>query len=179
MNEFIIRNYFMVRKENSAHSVFFSGSTSLLTLFRHFLYLCWSTCAGSFHHPSVSIVVYLGCDLTRAISPTTLLSEFPFFSTCLDTTSLLVKSRTVPVHPIESSDWDLSKIVSSQIFWIWSSSVQLSTSYIITVLVCRIVLILILSILSCLLCKLLVVLISPLTPCILPQMPNYTNFFEC
>ena len=45
---------------------------------------CWPTWVGSFHHPSLSTVVFIDNILTQAISSTPLPSRFSFFSTYLE-----------------------------------------------------------------------------------------------
>ena len=135
---------------------------------------------GSSYHPSVSTVVYLGTSLILAANPTTLLSRFPYFSTYLDNAFLPFESRTVLVHLIESSGWNLQIQYHSQIIWIWSyllfcylSSIlyyfeslkggittdpnnTIQTSF-----------------------RLIVILINPLAFSILPRMQNYASFFNC
>ena len=88
-----------------------------------------------------------------------------------------IESRTIVVHPTESSDWYFSKIVSHSdtLNLIWSSSVQLSTSYITTVLVYGIVLILIL--LSPL--YQLVVLTNPPLLAFYLWRLSYACYFDC
>ena len=56
MNEFIIRNYFMVRGEHFTHSgrLRINSSTNI---FRFCCTQCWYTWVGSFHLPSVSTVM--------------------------------------------------------------------------------------------------------------------------
>ena len=99
---------------------YFHGSISLQTLLKFSLCLMHATWVDSSHHHNVSTMVYLGSSLTQSISPTTQPNRFPFLPRTPTMHLHSTKSRTVQVHLIESSDWQLSQRQQhSQIFWIW------------------------------------------------------------
>ena len=108
-----------------------SGSNALLTLFGLSTFPCWPTWVSSFHRPSVSTVACFDSSLTQVISLTTLPSRFfsfprtPMLQPIMSNLELF-QSKLLRVRVDNLSKtvtyWDIQNLI-------WSSSVQLSTSY--------------------------------------------------
>ena len=122
--------------------------------------------------------MHLDSGLTRAISPTTLLYWFFFFSEYINVCSILISQVLSRCTLIKAHIDTSQRQYHIHIIWIWSSSVQLSSSYLIILIVCRVMFLLILIIFILTMCQLFVILISLLAPCILSYKPSYTSFFN-
>ena len=114
---------------------YFSGSTPLQILFR--LSLCPMLAYLSKFIPSFSCF-HSGMSGYRSYSafiPTTLLSRFHFFSMYSDAVSPPRRIRNCLISSIESPDWySLKNNNIVKLFLIWSSSVQLSSSHLTTLM---------------------------------------------
>ena len=141
MNEYIIRNYFLVRDEHFVHSVllWFYFTTHIC----HVYLSKFTPSFKCFRRCSMAAVLFRLSILLRYL-------ECSFFSIYPALYPNLVESGTVQLHSIESLDWYSLK--NSNIVRYSEPDLiifcQLSTSYLMTLIICRVVLLLILLILS-------------------------------
>ena len=126
MNELLLGIILMIRM-NIQSTQYSSGFAPLLTLFM--VLTCPIQAYLSRFIPS-SWRLYLGSSLTQAISPNKQPRRFSFFSTYLDTTlgNTHYWFRNCPSTPYWEFELDTSqRYYHSQMFCIWSSSVELYT----------------------------------------------------
>ena len=175
MNEFVNRNYFMNRTEHSAYSIL-PLSCSIIRPFQVF-----GVPSDGIHESFPLVILVFHSDEPRwqyysGISPTTLLSRFPFFSTYLDaylTLSSLGLSSTL------YWEFGLTPPKESIIVRYSESDLQLSTSYYNYFYYLEGSIIIDPNNTIQTLCLPLFVKISNLTPFILSPMPSYASYFEC